>query len=200
MFSKTLRNISKIIYNCTQQSKDIWSDTELLYHPKNPLNFQNGRCSLYQSQIFNRFRNYYVLISALGGFLTYYSAKKLYNYQDRRFIGILFYLGLLGITIRSMRSVTSQYQRLLISIDLLPCGRKVLIQHPSIYGLCTSKEIDIATISRPKDAYQKSIQKMEHVFPVIMDTQLLYLHRDPDFIVNKEILPAVMNAKYIKVD
>lgn len=41
---------------------------------------------------------------------------------------------------------------------------------------------------------------MEHVFPVIMDSKLLYLHRDPDFIVNKEILPAVMNAKYIKVD
>ncbi|CAD8148527.1 unnamed protein product [Paramecium pentaurelia] len=159
-----------------------------------------GQCSLYQSQIFNRFRNYYILISAFGGYLTYYSIKKLYNYQDRKFIGILFYLCLLGITLRSMRSVQSQYQRLLISIDLLPCGRKVLIQHPSIYGYCISKQIDIATISRPKDVYQKSIQKMEHVFPVIMDTQLLYLHRDPDFIVNKEILPAVMNAKYIKVD
>jgi hypothetical protein len=26
------------------------------------------------------------------------------------------------------------------------------------------------------------------------------LQRDPDYIVNKEVLPAVMNAKYIKVD
>lgn len=41
---------------------------------------------------------------------------------------------------------------------------------------------------------------MSHVFPVIINSHLFYLHRDPDFIVNKEILPAVMNAKYIKVD
>ncbi|CAD8049683.1 unnamed protein product [Paramecium primaurelia] len=186
-FQKHQKNIAKIIYHFTQQSKDVWSDAELLYHPKIPLNFYNGQCSLYQSQIFNRFRTYYILISAFGRYLTYYSIKKLYNYQDRKFIGILFYLGLLGITLCSMRSVQSQYQRLLISIDLLPLGRKLLIQQPSLYGYCISKQIDIATISRPKDVYQKSIQKMEHVFPVIMDTQLVYLHRDPDYIVNKGI-------------
>ncbi|CAD8142188.1 unnamed protein product [Paramecium octaurelia] len=200
MYSKTLRNISKIIYNCTQQSKDFGFDAEYLYHPQNPLNFVNGKSILYESQLFNRVRNYYILVTAFGGYVTYFSAKKLYNYQNRSLVGILFYFGILGITFRSMRNIQTQYQRLLIQIDLLPCGRKVLIQYPNIYGLTSSKQIDIATISRPKDVYEKNLQKMEHVFPIIMDMQLQYLHRNPDFIVNKEILPAVMNAKYIKVD
>ena len=74
-----------------------------------------------------------------------------------------------------------------------------MLVHPNAFGLKNEFKCDISKISRPKDI-NEYIYQMQLVFPVVFNSRLFLLQRDPDYIVNKEVLPAVMNAKYIKVD
>jgi hypothetical protein len=61
------------------------------YHPKEKLSFTDGRHLLFDYANFDAMRLFYLITSGLFAGATYWSLKKLYNYQDRGIFGFLFY-------------------------------------------------------------------------------------------------------------
>lgn len=71
---------------------DVSSVSEMAkYNPKERLAFEGGRHLLFDYVNFGAMRIFYLFTSGLFIAASYWSIKKLYNYQDRGVFGFIFY-------------------------------------------------------------------------------------------------------------
>lgn len=73
-------------------------------------------------------------------------------------------------------------------------GHNVIIQHSKFGFVNTYRTVDIAKISKPVNA--QDVLQVQFGFPILLEGELFYLPRDNDAF-NQEVLPAVLNGKYI---
>ena len=167
--------------------------------PPNRIFFTKGKSRIYEFQQFSGIRTGYFVICGLIYFIAYKVARKLYNFSERSWFGVFFY-GSLGLMVfPRIPNLHRTFNKIVKHIDLKQDGKHVVIGR-GFYFTYKEELVDIAQISKPiqPDEASQLQQFMSFAFPVVFNEQLFYLPREKQNILDHDLLPAVLNGKYIE--
>jgi hypothetical protein len=148
-----------------------------VFYPQQRLRFVNGRLLVAEA----RFRGFYVFSScAMVGLsvILYWSAKKLYNYQNRGIVGFIFYSGVTIAAVLLIRSCNASMSELITKMWLNKTGKSVIVKTASPFS--RSREIDINCISRPETLPIEYAMTTKALigFPVVINGEYYMLPKD----------------------
>ena len=98
-----------------------------LFRPTTKLDFVDGKCLVFRVKgMQSQFRkvNYFGIVMAL---VTFYSGKKVYNYDKRGWFGLIFFSGLFGLCIYIMKGNEKAAAKFVMEMYLMKNGRHVEI-------------------------------------------------------------------------
>jgi len=169
---------------------------ETLYEPKEKLVFVNELCKIYENDSFFSSRNSLTLLALVVGFLLYRFIKRLrVHFQNRKIFRSIFYIILIAGCALILRSLKT-FAIIVKKIDLCQDGKHIILTHPKYLILLNRKKVDISAIQRPLKVDSSSLKWMEYGYPIVVENYFFTLARSGT-IHNKELLPVILNGKYI---
>ena len=169
---------------------------ENLYEPKESLKFIDGVCKIYENQGFKAARLTIYLVAFVLSFVIYKSLRRIQrHYHNGKWFRIIFYIMLIYGVSFFLRALT-KFEMVVKRIDLCQDGKNVLVVYPKNVFFLTQQKINISTIQRPVKVDNESKGLMEYGYPILIENKLRTLARHGR-IHNKELLPVILNGKYI---
>ena len=185
-------NINKI--NENMEETPIAEET--LYEPKETLKFINGLCQIYENDGYSSSRNGMTMVALIVCFLLYQSVKRLRRHLgNRKIFRSIFYIFLISMCLMFIKSLKT-FEIVVKSLDLCSDGKHVILTHPKFLVFLKRKTVDIRNIQRPLKVDDSSLQWMEFGYPIVAQNEFFTLARSGT-IINKELLPVILNGKYI---
>jgi len=148
--------------------------------------------------IYGAFTKGYLIILGLGGLLSAYFVGKIVDFKERGFFGFVFYGMGATLLIPKVMSLAVIYSRIVNKIYLTRSGSSIIVKHAKYGFLPTYSKFKIEEIAKPVEP-ANAIAVTKFAYPILINNQLFYLPRDPEFF-NPEILPVVFNNIKINTD
>ena len=169
---------------------------ETLYEPKETIKFINGLCQIYENEGYSSSRNGLTMVALIACFFLYQFIKRLRRHiGNRKIFRSLFYLMLITMCVIFLRTLKT-FQIVVKSLDLCADGKHIILTHPKFLVLLNRKKVDISNIQRPLKVDDSSLQWMEYGYPIVAQNEFYTLARSGT-IHNKELLPVILNGRYI---
>eukprot|EP01017_Pseudomicrothorax_dubius_P022118 TRINITY_DN2383_c0_g1_i1.p1 TRINITY_DN2383_c0_g1~~TRINITY_DN2383_c0_g1_i1.p1 ORF type:complete len:202 (+),score=27.75 TRINITY_DN2383_c0_g1_i1:205-810(+) len=150
------------------ETNETISDT---FRPSEKLNFENGWYRVYSLK-------FPWPSMALGlifaGFFTGIGLYKLYHWGERSILGVIFYGSILLISIRALRVLFLQSQKIVQELALKDDGRTIRVQHFGRSFTSVNTEFQIKNIVRPKKEHVEAMTKMPF-YPLIFIGKQFFL-------------------------
>lgn len=172
---------------------------EDLYIPKTKIEWLNNESIIYEFCTYKTARMSIILLSAVFLSLFGYSFKKLIDYKNRGYIG----LGIYGIAsiffFNRARNYPEVFSWIIKEISLCNDGKNIKFVTHKYFILKRNHFVNISKIQRPSKESLEVNKMVKFGYPIVIESQMFVLPRD-ETNMNKEILPVVLNGKYIKID
>lgn len=169
---------------------------ETLYEPKETLKFINSLCQIYENDGYSSSRNGMAMVALIACFFLYQSIKRLRRHiGNRKIFRSIFYILIITMCIMFIKSLKT-FEIVVKSLDLCSDGKHVILTHPKFVFFLKRKTVDIRNIQRPLKVDNSSLQWMEFGYPIVAQNEFFTLARSGT-IINKELLPVILNGKYI---
>ena len=108
---------------------------------------------------------------------------------------MIFY-GTLTILSFYLLRMPKAFSSIIKDIYLCPNGKNIILSHPRYLIFLKNRHVDISKIQRPMKVDDSSRELMSYGYPILIEGQIFTIARN-GIIHNKEILPVVLNGKYI---
>lgn len=172
---------------------------EDLYIPKTKIEWQNNESIIYEFSTYKTARMSIMLLSAMFFSFFGYSIKKFIDYKNRSYIGLGIY-GLASIFFfNRARNYPEVFSWIIKEISLCNDGKNIKFVTNKYFLLRRNHFVNISKIQRPNKQSLEENRMAKFGYPIVIDAQMFVLPRD-EANINKEILPVVLNGKYIKTD
>ena len=126
-----------------------------------------------------------------------FSIKKFLDYKNRSYFG----LGVYGIASVFLFRRTTNYPKvfswIIREISLCNDGKNIRFTTYKHFIMKKTHLVNISKIQRPSKESLETNRIAKFGYPIVMDSEMFVLARD-ETNINKEILPVVLNGKYIK--
>lgn len=169
---------------------------ENLFEPKERLVFVDSLCKIYENDAYYSSRNILLGISIFLCYLIYKISKRLKrSVENRKIFRSIFFVILIFACVSFLRSIKT-FSTIMKNIDLCEDGKHIILSYPKFVVLVKKKKVDISLIQRPLKVDETSQEWMAYGYPILVENKFFSLSRS-GIIHNKELLPVILNGKYI---
>ena len=165
------------------------------YTPAQPLIFKNHLCPVVRNSNKSFSRLSEISLSVIAGASFYNSFFYIVKFK---FVKSFLWLGAFLYSSKMLMGVAFNKRFFINDISLYDCGTKIKLKTQSNM----IKEIDIKMIrslNKNENNYYNSLPAIANKFyPIVIDDRI-FLLRNSITVVNKEVMTAILNGKYIKV-
>lgn len=175
---------------------DEYKVEDNFYEPKENLNFENNLCKLYEYNNYYASRKALIVFIMFVSYLIYHFIGKVRHHKNaKNYFRMTFYGMLIIFSIYFIR-LPRAFSSIIKDIYLCPNGQNIILSHPQYLIFIKNRNVDISKIQRPMKVDDSAKELMSYGYPILIEGQLYTIARN-GIIHNKEILPVVLNGKYI---